>query len=39
MSVVVTPLVFLADLGKGVANHGIKTALNFGKVLENNDPL
>ena len=38
-AVVVTPLVFLSDLGKGIANHGMNTVLNFGKVLENNDRL
>jgi pimeloyl-ACP methyl ester carboxylesterase len=38
-AVVITPLVFLADVGKGVANHGMNTILNFGKVLENNDSL
>ena len=38
-ALVVTPLVLLSDLGKGVANHGMNTVLNFGKVLENNDGL
>jgi pimeloyl-ACP methyl ester carboxylesterase len=38
-AVVVTPLVFLSDIGKGIANHGMNTVLNFGKVLENNDGL
>jgi pimeloyl-ACP methyl ester carboxylesterase len=38
-AVAVTPLVFLSDVGKGIANHGMNTILNFGKVLENNDRL
>ena len=38
-AVAVTPLVFLSDIGKGIANHGMNTVLNFGKVLENNDAL
>jgi len=33
----ITPLVFLSDVGRSVANHSMNTVLNFSKVLENND--
>ena len=36
-AVVITPLVFLSDVGRSVANHSMNTVLNFSKVLENND--
>lgn len=36
-AVAITPLVFLSDVGRSVANHSMNTVLNFSKVLENND--
>jgi hypothetical protein len=38
-AIAITPFVFVADLGRGIANHAMNTMLNFGKVLENNDAL
>jgi hypothetical protein len=36
-AVVITPLVFVADVGRSIADHSMNTVLNFSKVLENND--
>lgn len=36
-AVAITPLVFLSDVGRSIANHSMNTVLNFSKVLENND--
>ena len=36
-AVVLTPLVFAADVGRSIANHGMNTVLNFSKILENNN--